>query len=252
MPTKWATRTLLDRYIQEYAPVSQLFLWLSILPNVIVLVQCTPHFSSSESIQRTIVALLWFYVSYGVIPWTEFSCVKLFYPSLLWVLLLFIAYPQKLIPQYVSDSAWLTMNADTNPSVYRFEKSLYDLIKGLRNHKGAEEDYIQDSLRECKAEIKSQDTGMPFFLFLLNHIVVSGLMTVCWASIDKKATALLKVIYLEMFGYDMSWASFHVLEVMSSTNYLQKRVGYLGAMQSFRSDTEVLMLATNLLKKVSA
>ena len=67
---------------------------------------------------------------------------------------------------------------------------------------------------------------------------------------DKKATALLKLIYLEMFGYDMSWASFHVLEVMSSAKYLQKRVGYLGAVQSFRPDTEVLMLATNLLKKV--
>jgi len=53
-----------------------------------------------------------------------------------------------------------------------------------------------------------------------------------------------------MFGYDMSWASFHVLEVMSSAKYLQKRVGYLGAVQSFRPDTEVLMLATNLLKKV--
>ena len=48
----------------------------------------------------------------------------------------------------------------------------------------------------------------------------------------------------------MSWASFHVLEVMSSVKYLQKRVGYLGAVQSFRPDTEVLMLATNLLKKV--
>lgn len=65
-----------------------------------------------------------------------------------------------------------------------------------------------------------------------------------------KATALLKLVYLEMFGHDMSWASFHVLEVMSSTKYLQKRVGYLGAVQSFRPDTEVLMLATNLLKKV--
>jgi AP-3 complex subunit delta-1 len=60
----------------------------------------------------------------------------------------------------------------------------------------------------------------------------------------------LKLIYLEMFGYDMSWASFHVLEVMSSPKYPQKRVGYLGAVQSFRPDTEVLMLATNLLKKV--
>lgn len=67
---------------------------------------------------------------------------------------------------------------------------------------------------------------------------------------DKKTTALLKLIYLEMFGYDMSWASFHVLEVMSSAKYLQKRVGYLAAAQSFRADTEVLMLATNLLKKV--
>lgn len=48
----------------------------------------------------------------------------------------------------------------------------------------------------------------------------------------------------------MSWASFNVLEVMSSQKYLQKRVGYLGAVQSFRPDTEVLMLAENLLKKV--
>lgn len=41
-----------------------------------------------------------------------------------------------------------------------------------------------------------------------------------------------------------------MLEVMSSAKYIQKRVGYLGAVQSFRPDTEVLMLATNLLKKV--
>ena len=67
---------------------------------------------------------------------------------------------------------------------------------------------------------------------------------------DLKATALLKLVYLEMFGHDMSWASFNVLEVMSAARYHQKRVGYLGAVQSFRPDTEVLMLATNLLKKV--
>jgi len=71
------------------------------------------------------------------------------------------------------------------------------------------------------------------------------------SKIDLKATALLKLIYLEMFGHDMSWASFNVLEVMSSPKYIQKRVGYLGAVQSFRPDTEVLMLATNLLKKVN-
>jgi AP-3 complex subunit delta len=65
-----------------------------------------------------------------------------------------------------------------------------------------------------------------------------------------KATALLKLVYLEMMGHDMSWASFNVLEVMSSPKHHQKKIGYLGAVQSFRPDTDVLMLATNLLKKV--
>ena len=67
--------------------------------------------------------------------------------------------------------------------------------------------------------------------------------------LDIKATAILKLIYLEMFGHDMSWASFHVLEVMASTKFLQKRIGYLAAIQSFTLDTDILMLATNLLKK---
>ncbi|GAB1314069.1 AP-3 complex subunit delta [Madurella fahalii] len=112
-----------------------------------------------------------------------------------------------------------------NPTIPRAQgKSLYDLIRGLRNHKGNEKEYIQNCLKECRSEIRSQD-------------------------MDVKATALLKLIYLEMVGHDMSWASFHVLEVMASQKYHQKRVGYLGAVQSFRPDTDVLMMATNLLKK---
>lgn len=55
-----------------------------------------------------------------------------------------------------------------------------------------------------------------------------------------------------MLGYDMSWASFHVVEVMSSPKYHLKAVGYLAATQSFGPDTDVLMLTTNLLKKVSS
>ncbi|KAK5173671.1 AP-3 complex subunit delta [Saxophila tyrrhenica] len=105
-----------------------------------------------------------------------------------------------------------------------FEKDIYQLIRGLRAHKGNEPQYIQESLKECRKEVRGQD-------------------------MDQKATALLKLVYLEMFGHDMSWASFNVLEVMSSQKYLQKRVGYLAAVQSFRPDTEVLMLAENLLKK---
>ena len=105
-----------------------------------------------------------------------------------------------------------------------FEKSLYDLIKGLRSHKGNERAYIQDCIRDCRREVKSQD-------------------------MDLKATGRLKLTYLEMWGHDMSWASFNVLEVMSSPKYFQKSVGYLSAVQSFRPDTDVLVLAENLLKK---
>jgi AP-3 complex subunit delta len=47
-----------------------------------------------------------------------------------------------------------------NSSFPRFEKSLYDLIRGLRHHKGKEKEYIQASLRECRREIKSQDMGI--------------------------------------------------------------------------------------------
>lgn len=48
----------------------------------------------------------------------------------------------------------------------------------------------------------------------------------------------------------MSWASFHVVEVMSSARIHLKAVGYLAAVQSFKEDTDVLMLTTNTLKKV--
>ncbi|KAK0771881.1 AP-3 complex subunit delta [Friedmanniomyces endolithicus] len=105
-----------------------------------------------------------------------------------------------------------------------FEKDIYQLIRGLRAHKGAERDYINQALAECRREVRTTD-------------------------LDAKATALLKLVYLEMFGHDMSWASFNVLEVMSSAKFNHKRVGYLAAVQSFRPDTEVLMLAENLLKK---
>ena len=53
-----------------------------------------------------------------------------------------------------------------------------------------------------------------------------------------------------MFGYEMSWASFNVIEVMSSPKFSHKRLAYLVAAQSFSPDTDVLMLATNLIKKV--
>ncbi|KAF9469633.1 Ap3d1 protein [Collybia nuda] len=111
-----------------------------------------------------------------------------------------------------------------------WERTLQDLIRGLRANKKDESKFIAKAVDEIRNEIKSDD-------------------------MELKAGAVLKLTYvlvlsqLDMLGYDMGWASFHVVEVMSSPRSHLKSVGYLGAVQSFEQDTDVLMLTTNLLKK---
>ncbi|KAJ3713758.1 adaptin N terminal region-domain-containing protein [Lentinula guzmanii] len=105
-----------------------------------------------------------------------------------------------------------------------WERTLQDLIRGLRANKADESKFIGKAIEEIRQEIKSDD-------------------------MELKSGAVLKLTYLDMMGYDMSWASFHVVEVMSSPKLHLKSVGYLAAIQSFDQDTDVLMLTTNLLKK---
>ena len=105
-----------------------------------------------------------------------------------------------------------------------FTKSLQDVVKGVRTHKRDPKPYISKVIAECKAELAESD---PFV----------------------KAQAIRKLTYLQMMGYDMSWASFYVVEVMSQPRFAHKRIGYLAACQSFQADTEVVLLTTNLLKK---
>jgi len=105
-----------------------------------------------------------------------------------------------------------------------FDKNLTDLVRGIRNNKENESKYIAQCLEEIKQELRQHN------------------LTV-------KANAVSKLTYLEMLGYDISWAGFNIIEVMSSTKFTEKRIGYLAASQSFHQDTEVLMLATNMIRK---
>ncbi|KAJ3068375.1 AP-3 complex subunit delta-1 [Podochytrium sp. JEL0797] len=105
-----------------------------------------------------------------------------------------------------------------------FQKSLHDLIRGIRANAASEDRYIRTCLDEIRGEVKKTD-------------------------LDVKATAIAKLFYLHMLGFDMGWAAFHVVEVMSSTKLPHKRIGYIAAAISFRQDTNVLMLCTNLIKK---
>ncbi|CAJ0568040.1 unnamed protein product, partial [Mesorhabditis spiculigera] len=105
-----------------------------------------------------------------------------------------------------------------------FDKSLTDLIRGIRNNKDNEARYIASCIEEIKMELKQESTFV-------------------------KANAIEKLAYLQMLGYDISWASFNIIEVMASTKYTEKRIGYLAAAQSFHDDTEVLMLTTQMIRK---
>ena len=105
-----------------------------------------------------------------------------------------------------------------------FEKSLQDLVKGIRAHKRDPAAFVSTAIAECKRELKNVD---PFV----------------------KAQAVRKLTYLQMLGYDVSWASFAIVETMSQPRFAHKRIGYLAACQCFCETTDVVLLTTNLLKK---
>lgn len=128
------------------------------------------------------------------------------------------------------------------------EKTLTDVVKGIRASKRDTGLYISSCIAEIKTELKSSDLSV-------------------------KCNALQKLTFLQMMGYNMSYASFACIEVMSSPRFAHKRIGYLAGCQgcfngssgsttdsdtggnvvSSSSDSTdnsgILLLTTNLLKK---
>ncbi|KAI8914135.1 adaptin N terminal region-domain-containing protein [Gorgonomyces haynaldii] len=105
-----------------------------------------------------------------------------------------------------------------------FEKSATDLIRGIRLNKKRQDEYVKQQLQEIQQEILKSD-------------------------LDIKAQAVQKLTILHTMGYSMSWADFHVVQVMASPKFQHKRIGYYAAALAFRQDTDVIMLVTNLIKK---
>ncbi|XP_015121672.1 AP-3 complex subunit delta-1 isoform X2 [Diachasma alloeum] len=105
-----------------------------------------------------------------------------------------------------------------------FDKNLTDLVRGIRNNKNNEAKYIAQCIEEIKQELRQDNIAV-------------------------KANAVAKLTYLQMLGYDISWAGFNIIEVMSSGKFTYKRIGYLAGSQSFHMDTELLMLTTNMIRK---
>lgn len=125
-----------------------------------------------------------------------------------------------------------------------WERTLQDLIRGLRANKKDESKFIALAVDEIRREVKSKDMELKAGAILkLAYVRMAHFIS------DSSSYTGLQ---LDMLGHDMSWASFHIVEVMSSPKYHLKAVGYLAATQTFGPETDVLMLTTNLLKKVRA
>nr|CAD7586612.1 unnamed protein product [Timema genevievae] len=105
-----------------------------------------------------------------------------------------------------------------------FDKNLTDLVRGIRNNKDNEAKYIAQCIEEIKQELRQDNIAV-------------------------KSNAVAKLTYLQMLGYDISWAGFNIIEVMSSSKFTYKRIGYLASSQCFHTDTELLMLTTNMIRK---
>jgi AP-3 complex subunit delta-1 len=93
-------------------------------------------------------------------------------------------------------------------SLALFQKNLQDVVKGIRSHhkRGAPDGFISEAFAEIKIELKSTDVFI-------------------------KAEAVRKLTYLQSIGYNVSWASFAIIEVMSQARFDHKKIGYLAANQ---------------------
>lgn len=105
-----------------------------------------------------------------------------------------------------------------------FNRTPIDVIKSLRRGQTDRTSLLTTVFSELKEEVKSPDFAV-------------------------KANAVKKLFVLSSEGYDMEWASFHILELMSSKVFAQKRTGLICASQCFRSDSNLLVLTTNLFRK---
>lgn len=101
-------------------------------------------------------------------------------------------------------------------------RTLFDVIRGYLNNKvnGTEEKFVSEQMDEMQKEMAS-------------------------ATLDEKSDIVQQVVFLNLIGYDVSWANFMVLEVMSSENYSAKRIAYTAASQMWNTNTDVVIMATH-------
>lgn len=134
------------------------------------------------------------------------------------------------------------------------EQTVSGLIKALRANKNDEARVVQQALDETRKEIQSSDIDLKAeaILKLVYVSATSSPLGFCAAPLRLATLTCVPspLRQLEMLGYSISFASFAIVECMTSTKPHIKSIGYLAASQCFDRETEVAVLVVNLVKKV--
>ena len=58
-----------------------------------------------------------------------------------------------------------------------------------------------------------------------------------------------KLLFFNLLGYPTNFGQFECIKCVSSTNFTEKRIGYLGLSQLMDESTEILMMVTQSIAK---
>jgi AP-3 complex subunit delta-1 len=105
-----------------------------------------------------------------------------------------------------------------------FQNSLAEVVRLLRANKNKEREITEKCLQEIKSELRS-----------------SAQMV--------KVTAVVKLTYFSMLGYNGDMGAFNIIEVMADPLFHNKRVGYVAAAVIFHEGLDLLPLITAQVKK---
>ncbi|KAH0789014.1 Adaptin N terminal region family protein [Histomonas meleagridis] len=105
-------------------------------------------------------------------------------------------------------------------------RTLEDVIKGYLTARAKNEEakFVGDLVEKMQEEMK---TGKP----------------------ENKIDIVQQVIFLNLRGFDTTWADFCVLEVMSLDSFSAKRIAYTAAAQMWNSTSDAVLMATNRIKR---
>ena len=105
-------------------------------------------------------------------------------------------------------------------------RNLNDLIKGYLNARmqGTEEQYMNGIISKIQEESRT-------------------------LSNDENVITVQMLIFVNLIGYDTTWADFTVLEVMTLEDYSAKRIAYTAASQMWNAKSDVVLMATNRIQR---